>query len=69
MVLPTHAQAQRQEVTLTLTATKGNMSTDVRTFTFADAFPVRWTGPQLVEGGSGTWGETLEIAHAGLKLP
>jgi phage tail-like protein len=65
----THVQAQRQEITLTLTATKGDMTNDVRTFTFTDAFPVHWTGPQLAEGGSGTWGETLEIAHSGLKLP
>jgi phage tail-like protein len=65
----THVEAQRQEITLTLTASKGDMTKNIRTFTFTDAFPVRWTGPQITEGGVGTWGETLEIAHSGLKLP
>jgi phage tail-like protein len=65
----THQQAQRQEITLTLTATKGDMSEAIRKFTFTDAFPVRWSGPQLnSDDGSASWGETLEIAHAGLKL-
>src|SRR4051812_35397319 len=40
--LSTQAQTERKEVTLTL---KGG---DVdRTWTFADAFPIKWTGPQL----------------------
>ncbi len=65
----THVQAQRQEITLTLTAAKGDMSETIRKFTFTDAFPVRWSGPQLdSDSGSGSWGETLEIAHSGLKL-
>lgn len=66
----THVQAQRQEITLTLTATKGDTTNEVRKFTFTDAFPVRWAGPRLVgDAGPGEWGETLEIAHSGLKLP
>jgi phage tail-like protein len=68
--MQTHAQAQTQEITLTLTASKGDMSNDVRKFTFTDAFPVRWSGPQLQADAADpeTWGETLEIAHSGLKL-
>ena len=67
--MKTHQQAQTQEITLTLTATKGDMTNDVRKFTFSDAFPVRWSGPQLLADATDpeTWGETLEIAHSGLK--
>src|SRR5579864_5760634 len=63
----THEQAELQEITLTLATRKGDVESDVRKFTFADAFPVRWTGP-TVSGGQGSttdWGETLEIAHSG----
>ena len=68
--LATHTQAQPQEITVTLTATKGEMSRDLRKFTFADAYPVHWTGPVLHANAADpqTWGETLEIAHSGLKL-
>jgi phage tail-like protein len=68
--MKTHEQAQTQDITLTLTATKGDTSNDVRKFTFGDAFPVRWSGPQLQADVADpeTWGETLEIAHSGLKL-
>ena len=38
--------AQLQEITLTLAATQGNVSSEIRKFTFTDAFPVRWTGPR-----------------------
>lgn len=67
----THQQAQLQEITLTLAAARGSKSTDLRTFTFVDAFPVRWSGPQLQadQHDPETWGETLEIAHSGFKLP
>ena len=59
----TQTEAQRKEVTLTLTG--GSVT---RTFTFADAYPVKWTGPQLDAGGSDLATETLEIAHSGLKM-
>lgn len=59
----THNQVKAKEITLTL----GNGSTP-RTWTFADAFPVRWSGPTL-EGTAGSVAtESLEIAHSGLKL-
>ncbi len=65
----TQTQAQLQEITLTLATTKGNSQNDGRTFTFVDAFPVRWSGPQLMSDtvDPRTWHETLEIAHSGLK--
>jgi phage tail-like protein len=64
----THVQAELQDITLTLTAEKGDSSTDLRTFAFTDAYPVRWSGPVLASDSSDMWGETLEIAHGGLKL-
>ncbi len=66
----TQTQAQLQEITLTLATTKGDSQNDGRKFTFVDAFPVRWSGPQLMSDtiDPQTWHETLEIAHSGLKL-
>jgi phage tail-like protein len=68
--MATHTKAQTQEITVTLTAAKGDMSRDMRKFTFADAYPVHWSGPVLHSNAADpeTWGETLEIAHSGLKL-
>ncbi len=68
--MQTHTQAQKQDITLTLAANSQDVSKDIRKFTFADAFPVRWSGPQLVSDRHDpeSWGETLEIAHSGLKL-
>ena len=68
--MATHTKAETQEITLTLTAAKGDLSTDLRKFTFADAYPVHWSGPTLnaTAADPETWGETLEIAHSGLKL-
>ena len=68
--MQTQNQAQPQEMTLTLTAVQGDLTNTARKFTFADAIPVRWSGPQLVSDNNNPqmWGETLEIAHSGLKL-
>jgi phage tail-like protein len=68
--MATHTKAETQEITVTLTAVKGDMSRDLRKFTFADAYPVHWSGPTLQGSAADpqTWGETLEIAHSGLKL-
>jgi phage tail-like protein len=68
--MATHTKAETQEITLTLTARKGDTSRDIRKFIFADAFPVHWSGPILHANAADpeTWGETLEIAHSGLKL-
>ena len=61
----TREQAQLKEVTIQLKSQDGAIS---RSWTFADAFPVKWTGPQIDSSGSGIAMETLEIAHAGLKV-
>ena len=67
--MATHSQAQMQEITVTMSAAKGDAN-NIRKFTFTDAFPVRWSGPQLEAEAAdpATWGETLEVAHSGLKL-
>src|SRR3984885_11312862 len=68
--MATHTKADTQEISLTLTAAQGALSRDVRSFTSADAYPVHWSGPTLhaTAADPETWGETLEIAHSGLKL-
>ena len=62
--LATPTEAERKEITLTLKTADAE-----RTWTFADAFPVKWIGPQIDSSGGGIAIETLEIAHAGLKVP
>jgi phage tail-like protein len=59
----THTEAQRKEVTLTFGG--GDVS---RSWTFVDAFPVKWTGPSGNHGEQSIAVETLEVAHAGLKM-
>ena len=60
----TRTQPQLKEVTITF---QTHMQQPIRTFTFADAFPVRWTGPSSHAGSATVALETLEIAHSGLK--
>ena len=60
----TQTEAERKEITLTLRG-----GPDERTWTFSEAFPVKWTGPQIDSQGSSIATETLEIAHAGLRIP
>ena len=59
----TQSKAQRKDVTLTLRG-----GPDERTWTFNEAFPVKWTGPQIDSQGSSIATESLEIAHAGLRV-
>jgi len=60
----TRSAADRQEVTITLFLEGGDAE---RKWTFADAFPTRWTGPTLDTGSSDLATETLTIVHGGLK--
>ena len=60
----TRTKAELKEVTITF---QNQLQRPIRTFTFADAFPVRWTGPQSEAGTATVALETLEIAHGGLK--
>jgi phage tail-like protein len=63
----TQSRARLQQVTVSLAVREGASLSERRKWTFADAFPVRWSGPSF-EAGSEGWTETLEIAHSGLKL-
>ena len=59
----TKTTAERKEITLTLKTQNAE-----RNWTFADAFPVKWTGPTLDADTGDIATETLEIAHSGLKM-
>lgn len=45
----------------------GSDGTLLRSWNIEGAFPVRWSGPDLVSGGTGTLDEELEIAHHGFR--
>lgn len=60
----TRTQADRQEVTITLLLEGADVE---RKWTFADAFPVKWTGPELSTAGLDVATESLTIVHGGLK--
>jgi phage tail-like protein len=60
----TRTKAELKEVTVTF---QTHRREPIRTFTFANAFPVRWTGPASEAGTSEVALETLEIAHGGLQ--
>jgi phage tail-like protein len=64
-VTDTQKAAKTTDVTLTMTDTSG---TPVQTWTFGDAFPIRWTGPHVESGGSYVAIESVEITHSGLKV-
>lgn len=64
----THTQAELQEIVVTLHSHRNDLTNGVRRFVFADAFPVRWSGPAPAGENPDSWSETLEIAHSGLKL-
>ena len=61
----TREQAQLKEVTVQLKTQDGSIS---RSWTFADAYPIKWSGPVIAAHGSTVSGESLEIVHSGLKM-
>ena len=61
----TREKAELKEVTIELRTQDGQSN---RSWTFADAFPIRWTGPRIAAESHGMGNETLEIAHSGLKM-
>jgi phage tail-like protein len=56
----------RGNVTLNLLGDDGQQ---VRTWSFAAAFPVKWSGPSFSAKSTNIATETLEIAHQGLMPP
>jgi phage tail-like protein len=61
----TRQEAQLKEVSVELSSADGAIT---RGWTFADAFPVRWSGPRVAADGHDIALETLDIAHSGLKM-
>jgi len=61
----TRDQAELKEITIELTSQDGKTK---RSWTFADAFPIKWTGPRIAAAAGDMATETLEIAHTGLKM-
>lgn len=55
---------QRREMTISLI---GPGAKTVRTWAFLNAYPVKWTGPNLNTGSNQIATETLEVVHNGLK--
>jgi phage tail-like protein len=62
------AQKRKERGTMTLTLT-GPDGKDVRKWAFAEAFPVKWSGPTLNAGSNNVATETLDVAHAGFVFP
>jgi phage tail-like protein len=56
---------QRRDVTITLL---GPGTKVVRRWSFLNAYPVKWTGPNLNASSNQIATETLEIVHNGLRL-
>ena len=61
----TRLGAERHTMTLTFLDASGDA---VRAWSFAEAFPVRWSGPTLSSGDTTIAGEELEVAHGGMKV-
>lgn len=61
----TRLGASRHTLTVTFLDNVGN---PVRAWSFAEAFPIRWTGPVLAATEGNVAGEELEVAHAGMTM-
>ena len=63
--MQTRIKADRKEVIVDIYNRYGEVH---RSFTFDQAYPVKWSGPTIATSASGAATETLTIAHAGLKM-
>jgi phage tail-like protein len=61
----TREQAELKEITVELATQDGKTT---RSWSFADAFPVRWSGPSVSADSQGMSIESLDVAHSGLKM-
>ena len=61
----TQREAQRIAVTVSLIGPTG---LPVRSWSFADAFPIKWTGPNLNASSNQVATEQLEIVHSGMQF-
>jgi phage tail-like protein len=57
-------KCERRDLSITMFS---NKLEPIRTWSFAGAMPVKWTGPDFKAGGTEAGMETIEIAHQGLK--
>jgi phage tail-like protein len=57
-------KTERRDLSVTML---GHDLKPIRTWSFAGAFPVKWSGPDLKAEPQGIAVETIEIAHQGLK--
>ena len=62
-VLGTGAMVGSQNLTIQFVSAAGEL---LRTFGFANAMPVKWTGPNASIGANRVATESLVIAHQGL---
>jgi phage tail-like protein len=63
--MQTRLKADRKEVIIDIFNRYGEIH---RSFTFDQAYPVKWSGPTIATSAAGAATETLTIAHAGLKM-
>jgi phage tail-like protein len=61
----TQHETQRIAITVSLVGPDGH---PVRSWSFADAFPIKWTGPNFNAASNQVATETLEIVHGGLQM-
>jgi phage tail-like protein len=55
---------QRRDMTISLLGPGAKL---VRTWAFLNAYPVKWTGPNMNAGSNQIATETLEVVHNGLR--
>jgi phage tail-like protein len=56
---------QPENMSITLFDSEGKR---LQTWSFSDAYPVKWTGTDLNAGGTEFLTESLEIAHSGMEV-
>jgi phage tail-like protein len=61
----TRLGAARHTMTVTFIDSAGKA---LRAWSFAEAYPVRWTGPVLTSESGAVANEELEVAHAGMTM-
>lgn len=58
-------KAQPNDLSITILDETG---ATVQTWSFSNAYPVKWTGSDLNAGGNEFMTQSLEIAHSGMKV-
>src|SRR3954467_2115047 len=61
----TRQKAELKEITVEL---QSQDASKTRSWTFADAFPIKWSGPTIAAASAAMSEEVIEIAHSGLKM-